>query len=355
MRGDDEKLRELAGALAGSPVVSLERIGRGGNSRVHLARCRDGRRYVAKTYVQPTRDGLDRLEVEFNCLRFLESRGVPGVPRPVAANPAERVALYAYLEGEAVGEAAPGDVLTMADFLLLLRDLGRGCVPADFHPASEACFSFEELLANLGRRLALLGEQGLDGPLGGDLTRFLEARLAPAVARAGDWLRSAFGGEFVSRRLPWDRRVLSPSDFGFHNALRTPSGGLAFVDFEYFGWDDPAKAVSDFLLHPAMSLSPTLKRRFVAAMLQGFGEDPDLGLRLRAAYPLFRLKWCLILLNEFLEPCFARRQAASATPETWTQACARQLAKAEAMLDGLTVAPGPGGGGNYASWEDLSS
>jgi hypothetical protein len=36
-------------------------------------------------------------------------------------------------------------------------------------------------------------------------------------------------------------QVLSLSDFGLHNPLRHPDGKLAFLGFEYFGWDEPAK------------------------------------------------------------------------------------------------------------------
>ena len=38
---------------------------------------------------------------------------------------------------------------------------------------------------------------------------------------------------------------ISPSDFGFHNALRTNTGPV-FFDFEFSGWDDPAKTIIDF-------------------------------------------------------------------------------------------------------------
>ena len=47
-------------------------------------------------------------------------------------------------------------------------------------------------------------------------------------------------------------RCLSPSDFGFHNALLRGRPGVpgardwVFLDFEYFGWDDPAKTVPIF-------------------------------------------------------------------------------------------------------------
>ena len=56
----------------------------------------------------------------------------------------------------------------------------------------------------------------------------------------------------VEAELPVEQRTLSPSDFGFHNALRRPDGRVVFLDLEYFGWDDPAKMISDFLLHPAL-------------------------------------------------------------------------------------------------------
>ena len=41
-------------------------------------------------------------------------------------------------------------------------------------------------------------------------------------------------------------KCLSPSDFGFHNVIVEKDKILRFIDFEYAGWDDPAKMVSDF-------------------------------------------------------------------------------------------------------------
>ena len=56
-------------------------------------------------------------------------------------------------------------------------------------------------------------------------------------------------------------QVLSPSDFGFHNAILKESGDLVFLDFEYFGRDDPVKLMADFIWHPGMKLSNLQKRR----------------------------------------------------------------------------------------------
>ena len=117
-------------------------------------------------------------------------------------------------------------------------------------------------------------------------------------------------------------RVLSPSDFGAHNAIRRPDGSLAFVDFEYFGWDDPVKLTADFLLHPAMRLTREQKERFAARVMGLFAES-DAPARLPALLPLFAVRWICIVLNVFLpEHAGARRSgdpsapSAASSPET---------------------------------------
>jgi hypothetical protein len=127
-----------------------------------------------------------------------------------------------------------------------------------------------------------------------------------------------------------------PSDFGYHNALRRPDGSLAFVDFEYFGWDDPVKLTADILLHPGpaawAAAAATLPRRRAAAVRRS--DVWSAACRLSAAV---RLRWVLILLNEFLPEVWARRVRAGAT-ESWEAAKARQLAAARKFLSQLPEA-----------------
>jgi hypothetical protein len=133
-----------------------------------------------------------------------------------------------------------------------------------------------------------------------------------------------------AQSLPRESRSLCPSDFGFHNALRGPQG-LVFIDFEYFGWDDPVKLTSDFLLHPGMSLAEPLKQRFVGQALAIYGNDARFAGRLRLLYPLFAMRWCLILLNEFMPERWANRVHAGMGLD-WAAAKERQLARADALL-----------------------
>jgi hypothetical protein len=158
------------------------------------------------------------------------------------------------------------------------------------------------------------------------------------------FLRDRFEPEFAARRqvdpafaeLPPAHRTLSPSDFGFHNALRRPGGELVFIDFEYFGWDDPVKLVSDFLWHPAVELSAAERDVLVAAAAATYGDDPAYAAR-RAAYePLIALRWAAIVLNEFVPEVWARRVYAGQTGD-WSAVKERQLAKAGGLLDRLAT------------------
>ena len=52
------------------------------------------------------------------------------------------------------------------------------------------------------------------------------------------------GREVVTAVLDIADRCVSPSDFGFHNAIVRGSGEICFIDFEYAGWDDSAQVFS---------------------------------------------------------------------------------------------------------------
>ena len=328
--------------LAGEAIASCLRIHGGRNSRVYRVRTASGRVLAGKHYHRHRDDPRDRLGAEWRALTLLSGHGVETVARPVAKDPGQGLALYSFLDGPQASTtpATAADMDACLDFLAALRALSATLSEehaAALPPASEACFSLAELAANLRDRLAALRDVGPEACLGAELAAFLADELTPfleaSLARAQEILGDP--EQTLESALPWNCRTLSPSDFGLHNALRT-SQGLSFVDFEYFGWDDPAKTLCDFVLHPAMHLPPELRVRFTQGFLQGFcGGDCALPKRAAAVYPLYGIKWCLILLNEFLRGADERRRFAAGASCMDDDAARRslQLAKASAMLN----------------------
>jgi Ser/Thr protein kinase RdoA (MazF antagonist) len=310
--------------LLGSPALSVERIGAGRNSRVFRVALSDTT-VVVKFYRHDAGDTRDRLATEFGALRFLWDNGERAVPQPIADDRGRYCAIYEYIDGEAPDRAGvgAGDVDALVDFLARLQTLRAKPMSATMGPASEASFSLAAVASHVAARAARLKSSGAADPR---LRRWFDDAFDPLVREISEWYgpAAAQAQQAVDAELDRSRRTLSPSDFGFHNAIRRQDDSLAFVDFEYFGWDDPAKTIVEFLLHPGMTLSETLKRRFADRFLGAFSFVPELAERARIVYPMFGLKWCLILLNDFLPD-----RATTASDDVR----AVQLQKATALVD----------------------
>ena len=220
---------------------SVSPIGAGRNSRVFKVDL-DGRSVVVKFYRRDAGDTRYRLATEFGALRFLWDNGVRAVPRAIAEDRNHYCAIYEFIDGGPPAEIAAGDIDALVDFLASLQALRSKA--AGIGTASEANFSLTALTAHVRSRAERLRQHAT-----GELATWFEKSFDPLLAEV-----EATGDDEIDQA----KRILSPSDFGFHNAIRRPDGALAFVDFEYFGWDDPAKTVVDFLLHPGMTLSDAL-------------------------------------------------------------------------------------------------
>ena len=307
---------QLAATLLGHPPATLAPVaGRGRNASVWQVTAQDGRLYAMKRYAAT--DAADRLAAEVGALRFLREHGIEAVPDIAAADPKAGASLLNWIEGEVPLPADADGIDACLDFAARLHALRQE--GARLLPAREACWTGAELLQQVDARLRRLQTES-DEPA---LRDFIRDRLLP-------WREvSASGAEDVATRP--DQRTLSPSDFGLHNALRQTDGRLIFLDFEYFGWDDPVKLTADFMLHPGMALDAALAARFRDGAERLYGSDPAFARRLDALLPLYALRWALILLNEFLPERWVDRRAAGMDGDH-AAVKAAQLAKAEAML-----------------------
>jgi hypothetical protein len=309
----------------------------GGNNRVYFVEGA-GVPMVAKRYFRSPTDTRDRLRAEWSFISYAYSTGLHCVPRPIAADPAGQLALYERVEGRklAAGEVAESDVRAAAEFIRQLNAPIRRPHAVGLPQASEAGFSVAEHFAVIDRRLA---------------------RLATATAKAVNddgsnefvrQLRDYWGGlkdliadQAASARfalddiLPEELRWISPSDFGFHNVLKRPDDSLCFIDFEYAGWDDPAKTVADFFLQPQVPVDARYVDGFLEQTLDAAGSRPQRR-RIEILRPIFAVKWCIIMMNPFVAE---RAQAGTFADPARDQTERRQtqLAKATAALRAMKL------------------
>ncbi|MEZ0371725.1 MAG: aminoglycoside phosphotransferase family protein [Candidatus Sericytochromatia bacterium] len=301
----EEILALLAGpdrALAGGSDYALSRLQGGYNNRVWRLELA-GQRFLLKQYYQ---DGAwPRLAHEFGFLRFASEQGIARVPQALASLPAAGLALYEWIEG--VPYALPGEteVALALDFLTgLQRCRDRA---AELPRASEFCASLADHFSHLQQRL-----DRLPGLAPGPIAELVHDRLLPLWAAWRTRLEPACAG--LDQPLAHDELCLSPSDFGFHNCLRTPAGPV-FLDFEYAGWDDPAQLVCDFYCQFQVPAPPAGFAAFARAFANGFPRPDWHFRRMQQLLPVHRMKWICIALNPFLPETAKRRDFAGRGPD----------------------------------------
>ncbi len=169
-------------------------------------------------------------------------------------------------------------------------------------PASEACFTITQHLDCTEGRVVRLGQMVSEDDVDAEAHEFVRSKLRPLWRDVRSSIEAAWPTQEARQAsLPQTERCLSPSDFGFHNSLRQENGRLRFLDFEYAGWDDPAKLIVDFVNQPDMLLERKLSDRFRSAVVAAHANPRALERRVEALEPLYQIKWACICLNHFLE------------------------------------------------------
>lgn len=327
---DTDELLAAAGrlcAVAERPApLSLRQLAGGKNNRVFAVATAGGPALILKSYHADPRDPRDRLFAEWSFLAYVWDRGVRAVPEPLAQERESHTALYTLVPGEKLdaGDITSDHIAQAARFICAANGAPRE--PDRLQPGSEACFSLADHVATVDRRVARLATLDPDAPHRERAETLVRTGLAPAWAKVRETIRAASD----TATLPTAAQCISPSDFGFHNALVDGSGRVSFIDFEYAGRDDPAKLVCDFFCCPEIPVPLRHRGAFIDSLAEGLGLDAAFRLRCDLLLDAYRIKWACIILNDFLPMDAARRDFAN--PGARDARCAAQLDKAVAKL-----------------------
>ncbi len=278
----------------GASPLSLERLRGGINNQVF--RCSHGsQQWVIKGYAPTQLGHRDRMQAEVEFLQFAAESAPGFTPALIQFDRKWRCVVLEHLEGEAFPEGAPPSDAAVAEAVEFFRQLNaetclaRHSIKAD---AAEGFLSLREHLTNVRERYERMTCSHLVSeirPRADALLNHLHTELAYTEERTN----SLIDRGIVEDTINTDQRCISPSDFGFHNAIRTPKG-IRFIDFEFAGWDDPAKAVQDFILQPRVPIA-----KDESPLLEAFPHQRRPGIRRRceAIRPITKLKWVCIVLG----------------------------------------------------------
>jgi hypothetical protein len=303
----DESRALLESEWSDFQVSGVSRVTGRGNSQIFRVDHKEGIAAL-KMYPDLVPDKRTRRETEWRALELLAGRGL-SVPTPLATSPRLNWSLLTWLPGES---PTPEDAAALShalSFVKSLKELSRER-PDGHDLASEACLRPIDIATQIDERIRRL--QSTDKS---ELLDFLERDLRRERDRRVTEAQELLGTRWVVS-IPENQQILSPSDFGFHNAIKAADGRVTFFDFEYFGWDDPVKMIADFAIHPGSSIEPKLQQLWIESACTIFSDDDNFATRLSACLPLYALRWALILLNEFRPDVARKRVLAQSILET---------------------------------------
>ena len=311
--------------------ISCKAYQGGGNSSVWRAEIRNSLPLAIKFYHNDL-NRKDRREVEAFALNFMSQYGVENIPKIVSTDKALDATLFGHIDAKNINKLDENKVGAILNFIEKLKVAKENSKTN--HPlASAACLSGEDVVEQVNSRLFNLKDACLVNP---DLDVFISGSFIPFFQLLIIWAKVKWPNKGGFRKpLDVNKQILTPSDLGVHNMMEDNEGNIYFIDFEYFGLDDPVKTTSDFLWHPKNKINIRLGKMWVINMVNLLSwNDPNFRKRLAVSWPLYGLCWCLIMLNEFHEINWqARMQAKGLSKSENSKIRLEQLTKSAELLN----------------------
>lgn len=307
----EKSVSQLLAQIGQDGPFKMQALDGGANNQVFKVTCGSGQ-FCLKRYFQHEKDPRNRYKTEYSFISFAWQHGIRAIPRPVACNDSEKIALYDFIPGKRFkpGEIHQPELDQALAFYKALNQHRNQPTARELPRASEYCESINDHIQRIEFRRQRLNSIGEKSTIDGEAVQFIQTNLKQAWQNVKQYVRAqAKNWQInISKKITTEDSCLSPSDFGFHNALKTTEGLIYFIDFEYAGWDDPDRMVADFFCQPAVPVPLEFFSFFTESIASGYA-NPELHLkRMKLLLPIYQIKWCCILLNDFLPTDSARRQ-----------------------------------------------
>jgi thiamine kinase-like enzyme len=343
----DNELRDTAILLipeAGKgDLLTFEAISGGGNNRLYKIFTKKGR-YILKYYFRHKDDKRDRLSSEYIFCSFAWNHGIRCVAMPVVMDRKSSIGIYSFIEGKKLqaGDVTWNEVLQALNFFTELNHYRTGSDAGSLSDGAEACFSIEDHIKLVEHRVDRLMSIEIKDDVDREAYEFISNDLVHKWSEINNSVVSVVNalGVTYAEKIPIEDMVISPSDFGFHNAIQGDNGKIYFIDFEYAGWDDPAKVSGDFFSQVAVPVPVEYFQRFIEAVAECTSNKGRTIMRMKLLLPVYRIKWCCILLNHFLR---AERERKRFADQNATEKKSSQLAEAKSLLNSVDALQFSGG------------
>ena len=314
-------------------ILGIEKLDHKGNNQLFKIAFSD-KKYILKRYSKLHRDNWERGKTEFKAITYMWDKGFREIPKPLDFDEKGNIAIYSYEQGQTLdaSRARKKDILKAVRFLIKLNGVETDD-KKKFSPASAACLNLVGYVDIIDRRLETMSDYEPKDFIGEEAKFFLVNQVYPKVEELKSIFFKKTTSMDIESELSLEEQVLSPGDFGFHNIL-IDQEDCKFIDFEYFGRDDPARQVLGFIHHDKSSkISDELKDYFLDSYKNGRNLSRNFEKRIEIVSPLVEMAWILIYLNVLSKDYMKHAKFAQGGIENLIQ---ERLFKAEKKLKGFS-------------------
>ncbi|QNI95434.1 hypothetical protein SynA15127_02370 [Synechococcus sp. A15-127] len=276
----------------GTPASSLVKLKGGINNFVY--RCGVKRYWVIKGYPSIQSNFRDGLQAEVDFLKYSELVAPGYTPKLISVDKLRRCVVLEYIHGTPFADKiCPPDyaVKSAVEFFRKLNSPNTSSQIIQLQ-AVEGFMSISEHLLNIQNRIERMQVAHIPNAYKTDAELFLD-KLYKDYECITSKIEHILSVGYISDSITKSQLCISPSDFGFHNAIQTDIG-IRFYDFEFAGWDDPAKAAADFILQPRVPVLIKISPLIDALPLHLRHQTIH---RLGVLLPILKLKWIAIILS----------------------------------------------------------
>jgi len=317
-----------------SPLNSLQPLSSSGNNRIHKIEMKNGKYYVVKQYLELRGDSRPRLQAEFEHLDALWKLGFRNIPQPILRE--GNRAVYSLVDGIPVKSVGTEEISRVSSFLACLSDTSIKLRAFPVLPGADSRACLGDYIDQIEKRYDRIVFGGKNSEWEKAIDDFMERKLLPHK----EFIFNKFYDSIKS--LGWDlerpfeetEQMFCPSDLGFHNILADTHNKeeLFFLDFEYSGWDDPAKLLADFFHHVGQNVAWEHKWYLLEQLAAHRKQDSNFLRRWETVIDLIGLEWVLIVLN-VIDPNEMQRKRFANPALDPADLVKTRLAKAGQMID----------------------
>jgi len=307
---DKAIFEDIKEKLGNQAIIKYQEIQAGSNNKLYCIETNKNS-LLAKVYHQ---DDRQRLQREFQAICFFNKLRLAHTPRAFFKNDTLQYAIYSYEEGftKNARELTPQDIENMAIFIATIHNIQPEQVKENFQSAIMACFSLEDYINNIKFRLGKFTDYISEKNAYPQIVHFSKKTNIPVLIETlvSDSIENIPQKE-IAINLATEFRRLSPVDFGPHNMIFKENGDITFVDFEYFGWDDPARLIGDFMNHDQTSgVSDANKKLFINIYRNHVTLPQESLSRIEIVTKLITVEWLAIILFSLTPEKIRARQFA---------------------------------------------